>query len=248
MTVNTACDEEAFRVLRENIREVNARIERACLRSGRARSEVRLVAASKLNSAERVKLAHQAGIGIFGENRVQELCEKREQAAYADAELHLIGHLQKNKIKYVAGKVDLIESADSIDLLSALNAFCEKTDCCQDVLLELNLWNEERKTGLRLPELEPLLERTGEFSHVCIRGLMGIPPKNESCEENREYFAQLNELFVDIRRKKYDNVKMAELSMGMSADFEDAILEGATLVRVGTAIFGARDYGTMGCI
>lgn len=248
MTTNSACDETAYRELCANLAAVEARIASACARAGRGRESVKLVAASKLNSAGRVALARRAGISAFGENRVQELCEKRAQNAYGNAEVHLIGHLQKNKVKFVAGQVTLIESADSLELLSAINAYCEKHGTQQDVLLELNLWNEASKTGLQREMLEPLLEECGRFSSVAVKGLMAIPPKSENCAENREYFAEMRELFVDIQRKKYHNVTMAELSMGMSADFEDAILSGATIVRVGTAIFGARDYGTLGCL
>ncbi len=248
MTVNTAADEKAYGELKEKIAAVEERIASACARAGRERESVRLVAASKLNSAERVALARMAGVRIFGENRVQELCEKRERGAYENAEVHLIGHLQKNKVKYVAGQVALIESVDSPELLAALNAFCEKNGTRQDVLIELNLDGEASKTGLPRSALEPLLEEAGNFSCVTVKGLMAIPPKCDNSAKNRDYFARMHELFVDIGRKKYDNVKMAELSMGMSADFEDAILEGATLIRVGTALFGARDYGTVGCL
>lgn len=246
MTINTACDEKAYRELCANAAEVEARIAAACEKAGRARQSVKLVAASKLNSAERVALAVRAGITAFGENRVQELCEKREKNAYAGAEVHLIGHLQKNKVKYVAGQVELIESVDSLELLAAINAFCEKNGTKQDVLIEVNLDGEESKTGLPLSELEPLLEKAGEFSTVTVKGLMAIPPKSEDKAKNRDYFARMYSLFVDIQGKKYHNVTMAELSMGMSEDFEDAISEGATIVRVGTALFGARDYGTLG--
>ena len=248
MTINTACDENAYRELCANVAAVEARIAAACERAGRPRESVKLVAASKLNSAERVALARRAGITAFGENRVQELCEKREQNAYVGAEVHLIGHLQRNKVKYVAGQVALIESVDSPELLGAINACCEKNGTRQDVLIELNLWDEESKTGLRREMLEPLLEECGRFSSVTVKGLMGIPPKSEDPDKNRRYFAEMHHLFVDIQRKKYHNVTMAELSMGMSADYGDAILAGATIVRVGTAIFGARDYGTLGCL
>ena len=248
MTINSACDENAYRELCTNLASVEARIAAACERAGRRRDSVKLVAASKLNSAERIRLAQKAGISIFGENRVQELCEKREKNAYAGAEVHLIGHLQRNKVKYVAGSVALIESVDSPELLSAINGFCEKNGTKQDVLIEVNLDAEASTTGLPLSLLEPLLEKAGAFSSVAVKGLMAIPPKSGDKAKNRDYFARMSELFVDIQRKKYHNVTMAELSMGMSADFEEAILEGATMVRLGTALFGARDYGTLGCL
>ena len=248
MTVNTAADETAALELRENIDRAEERIRLACELAGRRREEVKLVAASKLNGSERIRLAHRLGLNVFGENRVQELCEKREQGAYEGCELHLIGHLQRNKARFVAGQVALIESADSLELLRELEKLCAKNGSTQDVLLEVNLLGEESKTGLAPAALPQLLEAAGDFSRVHIRGLMGIPPKSENTLENRRYFARMHQLFIDISEKKYDNVQMAELSMGMSADFEDAIAEGATLVRLGTALFGARDYGTLGCI
>lgn len=247
MTINTAADEAAARELRDNLARVEERIIRSCERAGRSRSEITLVAASKLNGAERLRLARSLGIRVFGENRVQELCEKREAGAYEGCEVHLIGHLQRNKARFVAGQVALIESADSLELLETLDRLCMKSGTHQDVLLELNLLDEESKTGLGVAALPRLLEEAGRFSSVTVKGLMAIPPKSADSAENRRYFARMRQLFIDISEKKYDNVQMAELSMGMSADFEDAILEGATLIRVGTALFGARDYGTLGC-
>ena len=229
--------------MKERILALQQRIREAERESGRAAGSVTLVAASKMNDAAAVRAAFDAGIRVFGENRVQELVEKREQGAYEGAALHLIGHLQKNKVKYVAGRVDLIESVDSPELLEAIEKRCAAQGTNQDVLLELNLVGEESKTGMPLAQLPVVLEAAGAFSHVRIKGLMGIPPACATRAENQAYFARMYELFIDIRGKKYDNVSMAELSMGMSGDFEDAIREGSTLVRIGTAIFGERDYG-----
>jgi len=229
--------------MKERILELQQRIREAERASGRAEGSVTLVAATKMNNAAAVRAAYDAGIRVFGENRVQELVEKREQGAYEGAAIHLIGHLQKNKVKFVAGQVDLIQSVDSLALMEAIDKRCAAQGSTQDILLELNLVGEASKTGMPLAELPAALEAAGAFSRLRIKGLMGIPPAGASRAENQAYFARMYELFVDIRGKKYDNVSMAELSMGMSGDFEDAIREGATLVRIGTAIFGERDYG-----
>ncbi len=230
----------------ENVRLVRQRMAAAAAEAGRGGAEIRLVAASKMNDAARVREAFAAGVDTFGENRVQEYREKDAQGAYAGARVHIIGHLQQNKAKYVAGKVALIESVDSTELLEELERRCAARGARQAVLLEVNLAGEASKTGCAPGELPRLLETAGGLSCVQVTGLMAIPPISEKPGENRGYFARMHELFVDIRAKKYDNVSMAELSMGMSADFEDAIREGATMVRVGTAIFGARNYGPHG--
>ena len=229
--------------MKERILALQQRIREAERKSGREAGSVTLVAASKMNDAATVRTAFEAGITVFGENRVQELVEKREQGAYEGAKLHLIGHLQKNKVKFVAGQVDLIQSVDSLALMEAIEKRCAALGTKQDILLEINLMDEESKTGMPLSQLPAILEAAGGFSFVQVKGLMGIPPAYATRAENQAYFARMRELFVDIREKKYDNVLMAELSMGMSGDFEDAIREGATLVRIGTAIFGERDYG-----
>ena len=229
--------------MKERIAALQQRIREAEQQSGRPAGSVTLVAASKMNDAAAVRAAFEAGICVFGENRVQELVEKRAQGAYDGAQLHLIGHLQKNKVKFVAGQVDLIQSVDSLALMDAIEKRCAAQGTTQDVLLELNLVGEDSKTGMPLSQLPAVLEAAGTFPHLRIKGLMGIPPADATRAENQAYFARMHELFIDIRGKKYDNVLMAELSMGMSGDFEDAIREGSTLVRIGTAIFGERDYG-----
>ena len=229
--------------MKERILALQQRIREAERESGREAGSVTLVAASKMNDAAAVRAAFDAGIRVFGENRVQELVEKRAQNAYDGAALHLIGHLQKNKVKFVAGQVDLIQSVDSLQLMEAIEKRCAAQGTKQDILLEVNLVGEASKTGMPLADLPAALEAAGRFSSLQVKGLMGIPPATATKAENRAYFARMHELFVDIRGKKYDNVLMAELSMGMSGDFEDAIREGSTMVRLGTAIFGARDYG-----
>lgn len=224
--------------IEDNVARIRERMDRAA--GGRP---VTLVAATKMNDAQAVRRAIAAGVDACGENRVQEMMEKLGQDAYAGAPLHFIGSLQKNKVKFVVGNCDLIHSVNSVELLEAIARKAAALDIVQDVLLEVNIAAEASKTGF-LPEYLPqLLESAGNFSSVRVRGLMAIPPIAEKPGENRRYFAQMRELFIDIGAKKYDNVTMDFLSMGMSADYEAAIEEGANIVRVGTGIFGARDYG-----
>lgn len=221
----------------ENVAAVRARIEAAA--HGR---RVLLVAASKMNDAGRVREAVAAGVDACGENRVQELVEKNAQGAYTGRPLHFIGHLQKNKIKYLVGVADLIESVDSAELLTLIDRRAEKLDVVQDVLLEVNIGREEAKSGLAPEDVVKTVEFAVPLAHVRVRGLMAIPPAADSPDKTRPYFAAMRELFIDIAEKKYDNTPMDFLSMGMSGDFEAAIAEGANMVRVGSAIFGARDY------
>ena len=223
--------------IEDNVARIRERMDRAA--GGRP---VTLVAATKMNDAQAVRRAIAAGVDACGENRVQEMMEKLGQDAYAGAPLHFIGSLQKNKVKFVVGNCDLIHSVNSVELLEAIARKAAALDIVQDVLLEVNIAAEASKTGF-LPEYLPqLLESAGNFSSVRVRGLMAIPPVSEKPGDNCRYFAEMRNLFVDISAKKYDNVSMDCLSMGMSGDYPDAIREGATLVRVGTAIFGARNY------
>ncbi len=226
----------------ENIQSVLSRINSAATACGRYPEDIALVAATKMNSTEKVSEAISAGIKICGENRVQELCEKYSQDAYRGAAVHFIGHLQRNKVKQVVGKCDLIQSADSLELISDINKQAAKLGIVQDVLLEVNIANEEAKSGFSCQGLWDTLDLIGEFSCVFVKGLMAIPPISHKTGENRVYFAEMKQLFIDIQSKKYDNVSMDFLSMGMSGDFEDAIAEGSNMVRVGSAIFGARPY------
>ncbi len=227
----------------ENVKAVKERIAKAAALCGRDPSEIALVAASKMNSADKVKEAVLAGVDACGENRVQELLEKYGQGAYEGAPLHFIGTLQKNKVKYLVGKVSLIHSVDSFSLLQEIEKQAARRDLVQDVLLEINIAGEDSKSGMEASRLPEILEMAAPLEHVRILGLMAIPPICSDPEENRPYFAKMRQLFVDNAGKKYDNSLMKCLSMGMSSDFETAITEGATMVRVGTAIFGRRDYG-----
>ena len=207
----------------ENVALVQGRITAAARAAGRDPAEIRLVAASKMNDAQRVQEAVAAGVGICGENRVQEMLEKNAQGAYTGAELHFIGHLQKNKVKQVVGLAALIHSADSLELLAAIDRCAAARGLVQDVLLEVNIGAEASKSGFRPEEIPAALEKAGEFSAVRVRGLMAIPPVCAAPEENRPFFLRMKQLFVDNGRKKYDNISMDFLSMGMSGDYTEAI-------------------------
>ena len=201
-----------------------------------------MCAATIRNDAEGVKDAGAAGVDACGENRVQEIQAKRPLGAYTGKPLHFIGHLQTNKVKYLVGVVDLIESVDRLELLECIEKQAEKLGVVQNILFEVNIGNEESKSGFTPAEAAALAARMADFPHTALKGLMAIPPVSEFPGENCRYFAEMRNLFVDIRAKKYDNVSMECLSMGMSGDYPDAIREGATMIRVGTAIFGARHY------
>ena len=226
----------------ENIAQVKANIERAALAAGRDPKEILLVGATKMNDASRVKEAIAAGLPCCGENRVQELLEKNEAGAYEGAQLHFIGTLQKNKAKYLVGLVSLIHSVDSIELMKEISRQAVKRGIRQDILIEVNTGGEASKSGLAPGELANVLEKAGEFPSIFVRGLMTIPPICRAPEENLPYFDLLRQLFIDNGEKKYDNVRMDFMSMGMSGDYEAAIACGANIVRVGTAIFGRRHY------
>lgn len=227
--------------LEENIARVKANMARAALEAGRDPAEITLVAATKVQTSDTIRAAIAAGITICGENRVQELTAHLDDYAYDGARVHFIGHLQTNKVRFVVGRVDLIESVDSPRLLEAVERQAEKLNLVQDILLEVNIGREESKGGC-LPEDLPALARLAmDLPHVRLRGLMAIPPVAAEPGANRRFFAATHQLYVDIRRQIGDNDTDIDcLSMGMSGDYEDAIREGATLVRVGTALFGPR--------
>lgn len=222
------------------IREKMAAAEKA---AGRAPGSVKLCAASKTQDAATVRLSAGLDIDIFGENRVQELAEKSAAGAYLEKPLHFIGHLQTNKVKQVVGTATVIQAVDSARLLAAVEKEAARRGLVQDIFLEVNIGGEASKSGIAPGELAALAELCAGQAHIRVRGLMTVPPVMESSEQNRRYFAQMRELARRLADEQYENVRMEELSMGMSADYENAILEGATIVRVGTAIYGARDYG-----
>ena len=226
----------------ENVASIRSAMARAAREAGRDPGEIKLCAATKMNDADAVRQAIAAGVDCCGENRVQELTQKLSQNAYEGAPVHFIGHLQTNKVRQVVGKVDLIQSVDSERLLRAINTEAARQGIRQDILLEVNIGNEESKSGFRSEEVLPMLEKIGEFSNICMKGLMAIPPISSFPGENLQYFQKMFQLSVDIREKINDNVSVDCLSMGMSGDYTDAITCGSTMIRVGTAIFGARDY------
>ena len=226
----------------ENVALARQRIALAAAQAGRSCDEVRLLAATKTNDPDRIRQAIEAGVDICAENRVQEFTAKNAVNAYDGCAVHFIGSLQKNKVKYIVGAVELIHSVDSAELMREIDRRAAAKDTVQDILLEVNIGGEASKSGVAPEKLEELLLFAAGCPHLRVRGLMTIPPAETFPGENRNYFLQMHELFVDIRRKKYDNVLMAELSMGMSSDYEEAVRCGATIVRLGTAIFGPRNY------
>lgn len=227
--------------LEQRLRQVRENIAAAAREVGRDPGEITLEAATKTQTAETVRAAIACGVTLCGENRVQELCQKLDQFAYDGAEVHLIGHLQKNKIRQVVGRVDLIESIDSMELLEQVSAYAEKLELRQDILLEVNIAGEESKHGFPPEEMVRAAKRAMELEGVRLRGVMCIPPRAEREGANREFFEKTRQLFVDIKGQIGDNKNQLDcLSMGMSADYADAVRCGATIVRVGTGLFGPR--------
>ena len=226
----------------ENIAAIRARIDAAALAAGRDPKEIKLCAATKMNDTCAVRQAIPGGVDLCGENRVQELVQKAQENAYEGAPIHFLGVLQTNKVKQVVGHVDVIQSVDRLNLLEAIQKEAAKQGIVQDIFLEINIGNEESKSGFDPSEVLPLLEHISDYPNIFVRGLMTIPPISEKIGSNRKFFQEMLQLSVDISGKKYDNVLVECLSMGMSDDFEDAISCGYTMIRIGTAIFGARDY------
>lgn len=228
-------------MLKDQLQEVEKRIQAACDRAGRKREEVTLIAVSKTKPVETLQEAYDLGVRIFGENKVQELTAKYE-ALPKDIHWHMIGHLPTNKVKYIIDKAELIHSVDSLKLAETIEKEAAKHDLIADILVEVNVAEEESKFGMKMEEVIPFVEKVSAFPHVRVRGLMTIAPFVEDPEENRSIFADLHKLYIDIKKKNHDNDTVSVLSMGMTNDYEVAIEEGATMVRVGTGIFGARNY------
>ncbi len=226
----------------ENVASVLARAASAAAAAGRDPSEITVIAASKMNDALHVREALAAGIEVFGENRVQEMLEKNRQGAYSGARLHFIGRLQRNKVRQVVGTAELIHSADSLPLIAEIDRCAGKISLIQDILIEINIAGEASKGGIAPEETEAVLEEISSLHNVRVRGLMAIPPVCSDPADNVPFFESMTKLFVDNSIKKYDNVSMDFLSMGMSGDFEAAIACGANMVRIGSAIFGPRNY------
>ena len=230
-------------MIAENIAAIRARMDEAARRAGRDPKEILLCAATKMNDASRVREAIAAGVDCCGENRVQELVQKSAEHAYDGAPVHFIGHLQTNKVKQVVGKVELIQSVDRLPLLQCIEKEAARQGIVQDILLEVNVGGEESKSGFTPEETPRIAAEMDAFPHCRLRGLMAIPPVSKNSGDNRRFFAEIQRRAVDIIAKKQHNIRMDILSMGMTDDFEDAIACGSTMVRVGTAIFGARYYG-----
>lgn len=228
-------------MIRENIERVKGNIRAACERSGRKAEDVTLIAVSKTKPVSMLQEAYACGCRDFGENKVQELVEKWEQMP-KDIRWHMIGHLQRNKVKYIVDKVYMIHSVDSLRLAEEISKEAGKKGVTVSILIEINVAEEETKFGTTCEEACQLVEKIARLPHLVIKGLMTIAPYVENAEENKQYFEKLHQIYVDINHKNIDNVYMAELSMGMTGDYETAIAEGATYVRVGTGIFGERFY------
>ena len=226
----------------ENVARIRAEMESAAIAAGRDPKSILLCAATKLNDADAVREAIAAGVDCCGENKVQELTAKLAENAYDGVPVHFIGHLQTNKVKQVVGKVSLIQSVDSERLLAAIDKEASRQGIVQDILLEVNIGGEESKRGFAPEEVFPLLEKIGQYPNVRVKGLMAIPPISQKNGDNLKYFQKMCNISVDISAKKYDNVMVDCMSMGMSDDYADAIRCGSTMIRVGTAIFGARNY------
>lgn len=231
-------------MLQRNLKEVEQKIQQACARARRKRSEVTLIAVSKTKPVDMLQEIYDCGQREFGENKVQELGDKYEVLP-SDIHWHLIGHLQRNKVKYVVDKACLIHSVDSVRLAKTISDDAVKKQCTADILIEVNVAGEESKFGVSVKETLPLIEEIADYPNIGIQGLMTIAPFVENPEDNRAVFRELKQLSVDIAAKSINNVSMRVLSMGMTNDYEVAIEEGSTMVRVGTGIFGARDYGTI---
>ena len=226
----------------ENVAAIRAQINEAAIAAGRDPKEILLCAATKMNDADAVRQAIAAGVDCCGENRVQELTAKLADNAYDGAPVHFIGHLQTNKVKQVVGKADLIQSVDSERLLSAIDREAARQGIVQDILIEVNVGGEESKTGFTVAQVYEMLPKITDFANVRVAGFMAIPPICHFSGENDKFFQEMYNLSVDITAKKYDNIRVRFLSMGMSDDFRDAIRCGSNMIRIGTAIFGARDY------
>lgn len=228
-------------MITENINQVRENIKKACQRSGRDPQEVTLITVSKTKPVSMLEEAYQAGSRDFGENKVQELMDKYPKLP-SDIRWHMIGHLQRNKVKYIIGKAALIHSVDSLRLAEEISNQAGKKNVQAEILVEVNVAQEESKFGISQEETVQLVEDISRLPHILVKGLMTIAPFVANPEDNRNYFRQIRKLSVDINRKNIDNVNMSVLSMGMTGDYMVAIEEGATMVRVGTGIFGERDY------
>lgn len=228
-------------MIQENLKQVEENIKKACLKVGRDPSEVTLIAVSKTKPVDAIRQAMDYGIRDFGENKVQELTKKIEEIP-EKLNWHLIGHLQRNKVKYIIDNTCLIHSVDSVRLAMQIDEEASKKGVIANILIEVNIAKEESKCGVAKEELLEVLREIKNLKHIYVKGLMTIAPYVENAEENRKYFSEMYKLFIDMRSENADNIRMEILSMGMTGDYQVAVEEGATMVRVGTGIFGERDY------
>ncbi|MDE7205464.1 MAG: YggS family pyridoxal phosphate-dependent enzyme [Lachnospiraceae bacterium] len=227
--------------IQENIKFVESIINAECRKAGRKREEVTLIAVSKTKPVEMLMEAYEYGCRDFGENKVQELLDKYEVMP-KDIRWHMIGHLQRNKVKYIVDKVYMIHSVDSLRLAEEISKEAVKKNVCVNILVEVNVANEETKFGTTCGEVKQLVQDIAKLPNICVKGLMTIAPFVEDAEKNRPIFSKLRKIAVDITSENIDNITMENLSMGMTGDYAVAVSEGATCVRVGTGIFGVRQY------
>lgn len=238
MTVKSSADA----IVADNVQRIREQMENACIAAGRPIDEVTLLAVTKTVDAERINAAIRCGVRQIGENRVQEFLSKRDDLNLDDVQAHLIGHLQTNKVRQIVGKVQMIQSVDSLRVAAAIDRCSSELGIVTPILVEVNIGGEEAKSGIAPSDLERLLYEIAPFDHVRVDGLMTVPPILHKENEKRAIFSKMYQLFVDIKDKNIDNINMQILSMGMSGDFREAILEGSTMVRVGSALFGERHY------
>lgn len=232
----------AEQIVSRNLSCIREEMERACADAGRCVDDVTLLAVTKTVDAERINAAIHLGVRHIGENRVQEFLGKRDDLHLSEVETHLIGHLQTNKVKQIVGKVQMIQSVDSLRVVQSIHRHSQELGIVTPILVEVNIGGEDAKSGVSPLELEKLLCEISPLEGVSVRGLMTVPPILQKEREKREIFSKMYQLFVDISAKNIDNIYMQELSMGMSGDYREAILEGSTMVRIGSALFGERNY------
>lgn len=238
MTAKSSNSDNKFAQIEYNVKKIKDNIAEAAHKSGRLPDEIRLMAVTKTVEADYINCAISCGIDLIGENRVQEFLAKRDYIE--DVEVHLIGHLQSNKVKDIVGKTDMIESVDSLKIAEKISNYSLKLGIKTDILLEVNIGREESKSGFLVEEIPAKIEEISCLEGVNVRGLMTIPPISENINQKLAFFSNIYKLFIDIKTKKIDNIHMDILSMGMSDDYETAIMAGSTLIRVGSAIFGSR--------
>ena len=234
--------EKILKSIKENYETIVNRISEAAIKSGRKPEDIIFLSATKTVDPELINYAISLGLKYIGENKVQEMLSKYDKYDLEHSQLHFIGHLQSNKVRQIIGKVSMIQSVDSVKLAQEISKYSVKNDLVTDILIEVNIGREENKSGVMPEKLEELLREISDFEGISVKGLMAIPPICENEAEIRGYFANMRNLFLDISTKKIDNIRMDILSMGMSGDYYEAILEGANLVRIGSSLFGARNY------